>query len=162
VKQTSLLPAYGNQIRHSANSRGALLACLFALLVPCQSLFAADALQHGRAWLAEGDSAAAVQSYAELVRQNPFDPVALNNMAVAKAASGDYQSALELLTRAAKIAPHRQDIRDNLSHLQNWQQQTHSVKLGTAQPVLRPQTGNNGIWPEPPALWSATVARPRP
>ena len=32
-------------------------------------------------------------------------------MAIAKAAAGDYQSALELLTRAARLAPQRSDIR---------------------------------------------------
>lgn len=145
-----------------------------ALLLAGRLAHAADAQQYGRAWLAEGDSAAAVQSYAELVRQNPFDPVALNNMAVAKAAAGDYQSALELLTRAAKIAPQRQDIRDNLTHLQNWQQQTHSVKLDSVQATPRARLGNGlngfngsngnngGIWPEPPPLWQPVAPRTRP
>jgi tetratricopeptide (TPR) repeat protein len=141
------------------------LGGLLGLWALCGPLHAADAQQYGRAWLAEGDSAAAVQSYAELVRQNPFDPVALNNMAVAKAAAGDYQSALELLSRAAKIAPQRQDIRDNLSHLQAWQQQTHSVKLGPDLPATRPHAvggAGSAIWPEPPPLWPAAVPRSRP
>lgn len=116
---------------------------------------AVDLQQYGRAYLAEGDSAAAVQSYSELVRQNPFDPVALNNMAVAKAAAGDYQSALEMLQRAQRLAPQRLDIRDNLNQLQSWLQQNHTIAVTSKLPASR-FVGSSAatILPEPPPLWS--------
>jgi tetratricopeptide (TPR) repeat protein len=137
-----------------------LLACLswWLSLTPAHAV---DLQQYGRAYLAEGNTAGAIQSYSELVRQNPFDPVALNNMAIAKAAVGDYQTALELLTRAARLAPQRADIRENLTKLQTWQQQTHSVSpgpgIGKSAPV-RPVAA--GILPEPPPLWQSQNRRP--
>jgi tetratricopeptide (TPR) repeat protein len=133
-----------------------LFFCLMA-----SSSQAVDLQQYGRAYLAEGDSAAAVQSYGELVRQNPFDPVALNNLATAKAAAGDYQAALDLLTRAVRLAPQRADIRDNLKQLQAWQQKNYSVTLlSKAVPSKNPSTPNApntaSVLPAPPALWSST------
>lgn len=135
----------------------ATLTTLAALLqLSPLTTHAADLQQYGRAWLAEGDSQAAVQSYGELVRQNPFDPVALNNMAVAKAAVGDYQTALEMLTRATKLAPQRLDIRDNLNQLQTWLQQNHSINLASKLPAPRAGSASAAtIWPEPPPLWPA-------
>ena len=122
---------------------------------------AVDLQQYGRAYLAEGNSAGAIQSYAELVKQNPFDPVALNNMAIAKAAAGDYQSALELLTRAARLAPQRSDIRENLTQLQNWQQKTHSISLSPIDSKRFPTRAlNTGVLPEPPPLWAGPGKRP--
>jgi tetratricopeptide (TPR) repeat protein len=127
----------------------------------------ADLQQFGRAYIAEGDSAAAIKSYGELVRQNPFDPVALNNMAIAKASAGDYQAALELLNRANRLAPQRVDIRENLKQLQTWLQKNHSVSLNTETKFARNTNnvrnpGNPGstvtVLPEPPALWSAIAA----
>jgi tetratricopeptide (TPR) repeat protein len=133
---------------------------------------AADLQQFGRAYIAEGDSAAAIQSYGELVRQNPFDPVALNNMAIAKASAGDYQAALELLNRANRIAPQRADIRENLKQLQTWLQKNHSVTLNTETKSARNRNNpaNNAannpgstvsVLPEPPALWSGITAPAR-
>jgi tetratricopeptide (TPR) repeat protein len=148
------------------------LFCLIAFLVlsfsPARSQ-AVDLQQYGRAYLAEGDSAAAIQSYGELVRQNPFDPVALNNLATAKAAAGDYQAALDLLTRAVRLAPQRADIRDNLKQLEAWQKKNHSVTLNSntgngnnannagKPPVAKAAVPGNrtAVLPEPPALWSA-------
>jgi tetratricopeptide (TPR) repeat protein len=142
----------------------ATLATLAALLqLSPLTAHAADLQQYGRAWLAEGDSQAAVQSYGELVRQNPFDPVALNNMAVAKAAVGDYQTALEMLTRATKLAPQRLDIRDNLNQLQSWLQQNHSINLASKLPAARTGSASAAtIWPEPPPLWPAPAGHATP
>lgn len=105
-----------------------------------------DSAQDGRTFLAEGDSAAAVKSYAEELRLTPFDPVVLNNMGVAKAAAGDYQAALDFFTQANSRAPHRRDIKENLDHLQAW------IKSYFGAPSV---TGTlaNGYAPEPPPLW---------
>ena len=135
---------------------------LLAASLVSPHVVAVDLQQYGRAYLAEGDSAAAVQSYSELVRQNPFDPVALNNMAVAKAAAGDYQSALEMLQRAQRLAPQRLDIRDNLNQLQSWLQQNHTIPVASKLPASRPiGISAATILPEPPLLWAppATAAR---
>jgi tetratricopeptide (TPR) repeat protein len=116
--------------------------------------------QYGRAYLAEGDNAAAAQSYSELVRLNPFDPVALNNMAVAKAAAEDYQSAAELLTRAVRLAPHRADIRENLSNLQSWQDSYSNVALAPATSATTSARAQEprapALLPQPPPLWLPT------
>jgi tetratricopeptide (TPR) repeat protein len=137
----------------------AIRAGLGALaLLGCAAAHAADPVQapdlnqYGRAYLAEGDNKAAVQSYGDLVRLNPFDPVALNNMAVAKAAAGDYQAAAELLARAVRLAPNRADIRENLGNLQSWQDNYSNVALAATHP--RPALQHApALLPEPPQLW---------
>ncbi len=130
---------------------------LLVLALPLVSLpsLGRDMMQYGRAYLAEGDNAAAVQSYSDLLRLNPFDPVALNNLAVAKAAAGDYRAAFDLLTRAVRLVPNRVDIRENLANLQKWM----DSYSGVPNPMLerprlvvpRPAAMLN----EPPALWPA-------
>lgn len=131
------------------------LLYLVAVIYYCSAASAADLMQYGRAYLAEGDNAAAVQSYSEAVRLNPFDPVAHNNLAVAKAASGDYQSALDLLTRAVKLAPNRVDIRDNLSQLQSWMDRDGGRVM---QPQVRVGRKVRDAELIPfPALWEETI-----
>lgn len=114
-----------------------------------------DANQYGSAYLAEGENEAAVKSFAESLRVNPGDAVALNNMGVAKSAAGDYQAALDFLTRAHNQAPNRLDIKENLSNLQNW---ARAYSSGVASVPL----AGTALIPEPPALWSAagTPAQP--
>lgn len=105
-----------------------------------------DAMEYGRAFIAEGDNDGAIKSYAEALRLAPSDPVALNNMGVAKAAAGDYQSAMEFFKRAVKIAPERLDINDNLTHLLGWVKTYRNNAIpsaSTAMPLI----------PEPPAIW---------
>ena len=116
---------------------------------------AQDLPAYGRTHLAEGDNLAAAKSYTELLQLNPFDPVALNNLAVAKAAAGDYQTAISRLTRSAKLAPSRGDIRENLARMQRWMD---SYGAAGPPPVARPgQTAVRSatVLPEPPALWGA-------
>ena len=104
-----------------------------------------DPMQYGRAFLAEGDHIAAVKSYAEALRLNPSDPVALNNMGVAKAAAGDAQAALEFFEKASKLAPHREDIQGNLASVQAWAK----TYIGVAATVAV----SDVLLPEPPPLW---------
>jgi tetratricopeptide (TPR) repeat protein len=121
---------------------------------------AQDQMQYGRAYLAEGDNAAAARSYREELDINPFDPVAYNNLAVAKAAQGDYQTALDLLQRAVQLAPKRADIRENLYRLRTWMAQGDGVRKQTMdRPIWRKSSRE---FPELPALWgspTASVAR---
>lgn len=131
---------------------------LFLFMLCCVVMsqsFARDPMQYGRAYLAEGDSAASAQSYTEALRLNPFDPVALNNLAVAKAAAGDYQTARDLLLRAARLAPKRDDIQLNLAHLQSWME-TYGSAVAPAKRLPTALPGVAAVLPEPPALWSAS------
>lgn len=88
-----------------------------------------DAL--ARSAYARGDIPRAAAALNESVRVNPFDPVALNNLAVNYAAQGDYQNALSLLERALRIAPNRSDIMNNHANLRAWMSQESQFALGS-------------------------------
>lgn len=111
-----------------------------------------DPMMYGNAYLAEGDDAAAMMSYAEALRTNPSNVAALNNMGVAKANAGYYQTAHEFLIRAQKLAPERADIRENLASVQNW---TRTYGSGNDAASTVPNTA--ALIPEPPALWPAGI-----
>lgn len=100
------------------------------------------------------------QDPAEAAAINPFDPIALNNLAVVEASRGRYQQAQSLLQRAVKLAPARADIAANLVSLQRWLAQAEGqTALGlTPQPLQLPYQ-EAGV-PEVPPLWSAP-ATPR-
>jgi len=128
-----------------------------------------DPSLYGRAYLAEGDNAGAIENYQEAAKVNPFDPVALNNLAVARAAAGDYQSAIDLLARANKMAPNRPDIAENYRQLQSWMNEQISGRSNFTmrKPVAIPDTprptSNYGPFAEPPALWQGAIrSEPNP
>lgn len=121
------------------------LFCLLGLIAFVSAAAPPDPMQYGRAFLAEGDNTAAVKSYAEALRFNPSDPVALNNMGVAKAAAGDAQAALDFFEKASKLAPHREDIQENLANVQAWAK----TYTGVATIAVAPDV----FIPEPPPLW---------
>lgn len=100
---------------------------------------------------------------------NPFDPVALNNMAVAEAARGQYQQALALLQRAVKLAPARADIATNLASMKRWLAQAEGqAALGIApQPLQLPYQESSTLpvpqlWRTPQSLPAAEGVRPEP
>jgi tetratricopeptide (TPR) repeat protein len=128
----------------------------FILLLLCLGVMnaqAQEAMKYGRAYLAEGDNAAAARSYSEQLNLNPFDAVAHNNLAVAKAAQGDYQSAMDLLQRAVKLAPNRADISDNLRRLQSWMSQENAVQTAAINhPVWHKKSSE---FLELPAIWGS-------
>lgn len=100
------------------------------------------------------------QDPSEAAAINPFDPIALNNLAVSEAARGRYQQALSLLQRAVKLAPARADIAANLASMQRWLSQAEGqAALGmTPQPLQLPFQ-ETGI-PEVPPLWMAPSGSP--
>ena len=105
------------------------------------------------------------QDPAERAAINPFDPIALNNLAVMEAARGRYQQASSLLQRAVKLAPARADIAVNLSNLQRWLAQVEGqTALGlTPQPLQLPYQ-EAGV-PDVPPLWAPPAQNslaPRP
>lgn len=86
------------------------------------------------------------------LRVNPFDPAALNNLAVVKASQGRYDDAMDLLQRAARLAPDNEPIRANLGRLKAWMQ----TSLGRSPESLEaPQLSLSQVPPEPPRLWNA-------
>lgn len=91
---------------------------------------------------------------------NPFDPIALNNLAVSEVSKGNYAQALALLQRAARLAPARPDIALNVSNLERWMSLAEGqAALGlTPKPiqVARPDTAV----PELPPLWSRPATPP--
>jgi len=94
------------------------------------------------------------QDPAEMAAINPFDPIALNNLAVAEAAKGRYQQASSLLQRAVKLAPARADIAANLSNLQRWLAQVEGQQaLGMPPQPLQLPYQETGV-PEVPPLWA--------
>lgn len=143
--------------------RGRGLACAAVVLLlagcssagpkPGQLVFPAGNAGHG---YAAGSMGAGVgQDPAELAAINPFDPIALNNLAVTEAARGRYQQASSLLQRAVKLAPARADIAANLSNLQRWLAQVEGqAALGMQPQPLQLPYQETGI-PEVPPLWMA-------
>lgn len=128
--------------------------CLLALLLSSRA-WAADPQIEGRNFLAEGNAAAASKKFAEAAKINPFDASALNNQAVAYAAQGDSEKALNLLERANRLSPNREDIAANLTELRRWMNR-NAPPLATAQksnPVINVYPNQNDVPPEPPALW---------
>ncbi len=133
------------------------IASTLLLLLFAANAYAVDSMQYGRAYLAEGDNAAAVRSYSQALDLNPFDPVAHNNLAVAKAAQGDYQGAMDLLQRAVKLAPQRADIRDNLNRLRDWMSHDNGVHnaLQQQRPIWQRSTRE---FSDLPPLWGSVAA----
>lgn len=84
------------------------------------------------------------------LRVNPFDPAALNNLAVVKAGQGRYEDARDLLERAARLAPESLEIRANLGRLMAWL----NSAAGNAAAYDPPELSLSKVPPEPPRLWN--------
>lgn len=67
----------------------------------------------------------------EPLSPDPFDPVSLNEQALASVAAGDLGGARILLERAARLAPHDPRILDNLRLLS--EEMEASAPLGKAE-----------------------------
>lgn len=105
---------------------------------------------------AAGDVSGATQNFEQALKINPFDPVALNNLAVAKAEQGEFHEALDLLERAARLAPDNYEISANVVRLRDW---TQNYALDSGVPGQAVQSLSSGgfdnLPPPPPPLWSA-------
>jgi Flp pilus assembly protein TadD len=146
----------GFLMMHAKLIHAKVMAGFLVMAISAASLAVAapqDAAQLGRAYLAEGEAAAAAMSFAEQQRMAPYDAVALNNLGVAKVAAGDYLVGLDYIARAQKIAPHRTDIQENLTNLREW------VKLYSAPPE-EVMLADANVLQEPP-LWPAAAQRAR-
>lgn len=116
----------------------------------------------GRRNMAEGDIEGAERRFADALEINPFDPVALNNLAAAKAEQGDYHTALELLERAERLAPESADIAANLARLRGWVNYYAGNELHPAARIAVPEARmTEGLPPPPPALWEPARVQQR-
>lgn len=129
------------------------IACLFPSLVAFAAQASApDPTQAARSYYAEGDYVNAAKGFEEVLRTFPADAVVINNLAVAKVANGEYRAAVELLRRAAQLAPHRRDIETNLRDLQDYLQYFDQA---------RPVPPQDAVLPEPPSIWGETAPQGR-
>jgi Flp pilus assembly protein TadD len=81
---------------------------------------------------------------------NPYDAVALNNLAVARARNAEVFSAMDLLDRAVRLAPEHPVIVSNRDVLRDWI--ARRITAGRTKLELAPARGQR--LPEPPALWA--------
>lgn len=130
-----------------------LVAALICLSAP--GLLAQDWNDRAREDLFWGDSKRAEANLEQALEVNPFDAVALNNLAVAKAEQGDYHSSLALLERANELAPDNPDIQVNLARMRGW---VMTYAGNEAEPQfgfgqLEEGLPQRGSPPRPPPVW---------
>jgi tetratricopeptide (TPR) repeat protein len=104
--------------------------------------------------LAQGDIAGAEAGFGQAVDVNPFDPIALNNLAVAKTEAGQFHEALELLQRAERLAPQNTEVAANLARLRSWNQ-NYAMQDGSTLGAENAPPSNTfkNLPPPPPPLW---------
>jgi hypothetical protein len=141
-------------------ARSGLVLALLTGLVGCGTTSGSQGLvfprpQAGMGYSTMGGMGPVVgQDPSEMAAINPFDPIALNNLAVVEASRAHYQQALSLLQRAVKLAPARADIAANLGSLQRWLAQAEGqAAIGLAPQPLQLPYQETGV-PEIPALWA--------
>ncbi|MBA4286592.1 MAG: hypothetical protein C0434_13785 [Xanthomonadaceae bacterium] len=81
---------------------------------------------------------------------NPFDPVAMNNLAIVKLGENNPYAAAELLGRAYQLAADNPVIADNHARLNAWIEARAKASRKKGEPVEDPGLP---FPPEPPALW---------
>lgn len=132
--------------------RGRLRCTLFAMLAALAAGVTAPAVaQDGEA----GAGEASQFRFERQLRVNPFDPVALNNLAVVKAGQGRYEDAQDLLERASRLAPDSAEIRRNLERLTAWR----GSAAGDAGADTPAEPDLSKLPPEPPPLWNRAPAQ---
>lgn len=117
-------------------------------VLPGQGLYGTDPGLQG---MAEGNTGQAELDFEKALEVNPFDPVALNNLAVAKAERGQFHEATALLERAAKLQPNNADVVANLARLRGYVQGYAMAGVSGAMP----KSVNGPLPPPPPSLWSS-------
>jgi len=86
---------------------------------------------------------------------NPFDPVAMNNLAVVRLAENNPYAAAELLGRAFQLAPDNAVIADNNHRLAGWIEARARAEQRAAagKPGAVIDDGSQPFPPEPPPMW---------
>ena len=102
-----------------------------------------------------GDAESLEKRYQQDLSSNPFDPIALNNLAVAKAEQGDIYAAEDMLQRASRLAPNNIEIQRNLTRVLQWQEVQSSEFVPPNRYALPVGFGEQGLPPPPPPLWDS-------
>lgn len=123
----------------------------FATPVDMDGLYGYDG--QGRQDMASGDPARAEFNFERALEVNPFDAVALNNLAVAKAERGQFYEAMSLLERAAKLTPDNSEVIANLARLRGYVQSYATAGVEPSPAASQSFTGT--LPPPPPALWGS-------
>lgn len=137
-------------IRSASPALAALAGLLLApLAAPAQG--PAPSSAQLQSLLESGRVSQAVDSLEATLGDNPFDPVQLNNLAAARARNGDVYAALQLLDRAARLAPEQPVIANNRKQLREW----IAAKIGANSARLEavPVVDLPAQLPDPPPLW---------
>ena len=117
-----------------------------------------------RQHLAEGRPDAAEQALQEALQVNPFDPAAMNNLAVVRSEQGHYYEAIDLLERASRLSPDDPEIAANLARLRHWVQ-AYGMSAADPYGVLphpadgTPTLNQPSVPPPAPPLWNAQPSR---
>jgi tetratricopeptide (TPR) repeat protein len=117
-----------------------------------------------RQHLAQGQPDAAEQALQEALQVNPFDPAAINNLAVVRSEQGHYYEAIDLLERASRLSPDDPEIAANLARLRHWVQ-AYGMSATDSQGVLphpddgTPTLNQPSVPPPAPPLWNAQRSR---
>lgn len=127
----------------------------FGTPVDMDALYGYDG--QGRQGMAEGDPTKAEFNFERALEVNPFDAVALNNLAVAKAERGQFYEAMGLLERAAKLSPDNSEVVANLARLRGYVQSYATAGVG---PTEATKTFSGTLPPAPPSLWGAALGEP--
>lgn len=122
-------------------------------VLPGQGLYGTDPGMQG---MAEGNTDQAELDFEKALEVNPFDAVALNNLAVAKAERGQFHEATALLERAVKLQPNNAEVAANLARLRGYVQ---GYAMAGVNPSL-PKSANGPLPPAPPSLWGTYSATP--
>lgn len=127
---------------------------LFALLL-ASAAQAQESAPQLQSLLESGRVDVAIESLEQELGDNPFDPVQLNNLAVARVRKGEVYAGLDLLDRAARLAPSQPVIAENRKQLREWLAARIGANVSLLQANARPIPP---ALPDPPALWAAPPA----
>ncbi|MDM4771991.1 tetratricopeptide repeat protein [Solimonas sp. SE-A11] len=134
-----------------------ILPLLFMLLA-CGGARAQDSAPALQSLLEAGRVDVAIESLEQELGENPFDPIQLNNLAVARTRKGDVYAGLDLLDRAARLSPNQPIIAENRKQLREWLAARIGANAQLLEANARPIPPS---LPDPPALWgSASKVQP--
>lgn len=108
----------------------------------------AHADDEATALLEAGYVDSAIAGFEARLGANPYDAVALNNLAVTRAREDDVFAASDLLDRAARLAPEHPVIGENRALLRTWIMR----RIELADTGGRAAVPASPL-PEPPPLW---------